>query len=77
MHLTDILLAMGQEASRANSASLGSSLAAYVRRGEIFTRPAPNTFGLVELGHTDEAEAPVLEPPAGFGKLPDEDDIPF
>jgi hypothetical protein len=32
-------------------------LAAYVRRGEIFTRPSPNTFGLLELGHDNEADA--------------------
>ena len=67
--------------------SLASSLAAYVRRGEIFSRPAPNTFGLLELGHLGGEEAE--EPPSGFGKVTTireepkaevgevDDDIPF
>ena len=45
------------------------SLAAYVRKGEIFTRSGPNTFGLIELGHVNENKAnPEHEPPAGFGE---------
>lgn len=48
--------------------SLASSLAAYVRKGEIFTRPAPNTFGLVELGHKTIIEEEA-GPPAGFGQI--------
>lgn len=67
VHITSILDAMGKHANREARASLTSSLAAYVRRGEIFTRPAPNTFGLEELGHLAEAER--REPPAGFGQL--------
>jgi hypothetical protein len=82
VHINDILEALGREATREAKASLTSSLAAYVRRGEIFTRPAPNTFGLAELGHeTTDDEGP--EPPADFGKptpprsLGDDDEIPF
>ncbi len=67
MHLNSLLEAMGKEATREAKASLTSSLAAYVRRGEIFTRPAPSTFGLLELGHDDEAEL-ATEPPAEFGR---------
>jgi hypothetical protein len=67
VHVTTILEAMGKGANREARASLTSSLAAYVRRGEIFTRPAPNTFGLEELGHVAEPEQ--HEPPAGFGQL--------
>ncbi len=79
VHIDDLLEALGKGVTRETRASLTGSLAAYVRRHEIFTRPAPSTFGLVELGHvtTDEEDEPT--PPAGFGKvasLPD-DDMPF
>lgn len=84
VHINEILEALGREATREAKASLTSSLAAYVRRGEIFTRPAPNTFGLAELGHeTVDDETP--EPPAEFGRSPPpspptrdlDEDIPF
>ena len=67
VHISDILSEMGKEMTRENRASLGSSLAAYVRKGEIFTRPAPNKFGLVELGHTEKEEGNG-EPPDDFGQ---------
>lgn len=66
VHIDDILEAMGKEVTRDTKASLAGSLAAYVRKQEIFTRPAPNTYGLVELGHTEIAEEEG-EPPHGFG----------
>jgi hypothetical protein len=83
-HINEILDALGKDVTREAKASLTSSLAAYVRRGEIFSRPAPNTFGLLELGHTADSGKQV-EPPAEFGR-PEErgmrvddldDDIPF
>ena len=67
MHINALTEAIGGDSSREGRISLASSLAAYVRKGEIFTRPAPNTFGLVELGHKtipDEDD----RPPAGFGQ---------
>ena len=67
VHINDLLSAQGKVATRDSRASLTSSLSAYVRRGEIFTRPAPNTFGLIELQHQTEPIQPE-EPPAGFGK---------
>jgi hypothetical protein len=80
MHINKLLEALGKDHSRENVASLGSSLAAYVRRSEIFTRPAPNTFGLAELGHHAPVAEPAsqLEPPSGFGALKGEvEDDPF
>ena len=88
IHINDLIKAMGKEVTRESRASLTSSIAAYVRRGEIFTRPAPNTFGLVELGHKPTAGgAGQQHPPQGFGKLVQppapwtpaemDDDIPF
>ena len=67
VHITQLLQEMGKELTRENRASLASSLAAYVRKGEIFTRPAPNKFGLVELGHTQKEEGDS-EPPDDFGQ---------
>lgn len=80
LHLLDILIAIGKAPNAANRASLGGSLAAYVRKGEIFSRPAPNTFGLLEFPHPVRAEIP-----AGFGKRNEpevdvgdlDDEIPF
>lgn len=86
MHLDDLLGSIGKDANQANKASLGSSLAAYVRENEIFCRTAPNTFGLIELGHQAEPDEEEEEPPAGFGRKPVaaqsfdsdlEDDVPF
>ena len=80
VNISELLAALGRGVTKEGRASLASSLAAYVRKGEIFTRPAPNTFGLIELGHTQE---PLnTEPPAEFGKKSpaDEDldtEIPF
>lgn len=86
VHINELLEAQGKEASRENRASLTSSLSAYVRRGETFTRPAPNTFGLVELAQTTASQGNT--PPEGFGvppkpalslaeELSSDDDIPF
>ena len=69
VHLSALLGALGKEKSRESSASLASSLAAYVRRGEIFTRPAPNTFGLIELGHTTAPNSGEDGLPPGFGTI--------
>lgn len=87
VHINDLLEAVGKEVTRESKASLTSSLAAYVRRGEIFARPAPNTFGLIDLGHHNTDEQEPEEPPSGFGRMsppsppqpspPDDDEVPF
>ena len=68
VHINDILDGLGRELTRESRASLTSSIAAYVRRREIFTRSAPNTFGLLELGHqtSNDSDLPS-EPPDDFG----------
>jgi hypothetical protein len=88
VHISDLMSALDKEPNRENRASLTSSLSAYVRRGEIFTRPAPNTFGLIELGHNSLVDGDD-GPPAGFGSIEygvesppaspaeDDEDIPF
>jgi len=67
LHITDLLKALDRTVDKNNRVSLSGSLSGYVKRGEVFTRPAPNTFGLVELNHVD---MPVDEPPENFGTLP-------
>jgi TolA-binding protein len=69
LHITEILKAIDRPVDKNNRVSLSGSLSGYVKRGEIFTRPAPNTFGLAALNHD---EMPVEEPPEDFGSLPGE-----
>jgi hypothetical protein len=64
MHVTDLLKEMGKDATKSNRTSLSGSLGFYVRQEEIFTRPAPNTFGLREFGDNEADE----ELPEGFGQ---------
>lgn len=81
LHLDDILKALGKNITRESKASLNGSLAAYVRKGEIFSRPKPSTYGLLELevadSHDDYDWSP--EPPDGFGHMgpSSDDDVPF
>ena len=73
MHLSKIVEGIGKEPSKENRLSLGGSLSGYVRKGQIFTRPAPNTFGLVEFGDEDGTK----EPPPEFGAtVAEDDDVP-
>ena len=70
VHVTQLLRELGMEVTRESRAGLSGSLSAYVRRREIFTRPAPNTFGLVELNHHGDRSTPgEPAPPADFGEL--------
>ena len=68
LHINDILKGLGKGDDRASRASLTSALGAYARKGEVFVRTAPNTFGLLEMGHVAGTQA-VDEPPADFGRL--------
>lgn len=83
VHINYILESLGRDATREARTSLTSSIAAYVRRGEIFSRTAPNTYGLLELGHDQEGNPGSPEPPSSFGQLPttsetsDDDEVPF
>ena len=70
LHVSAILETLQKPPTKSARAAISGALGAYVRRGEIFTRPAPNTFGLVELG----THAPDEEPPGDFGL---DDDMAF
>lgn len=69
LHISDILKASGKEMTSKSRAALAGSISAYVRRGEIFTRPRPNTFGLTELSSPSPSspEQSPSRPPATFG----------
>ena len=74
MHVNDLLDALGRELTRMNRSGLSGSMAAYVRRGEIFTRPAPNTFGLVEMSSNGvSAKNGVGEPSSDLDDQPPPD----
>lgn len=65
LHISEILKGLGRELTRVNRAGLGGSISAYVRKGLIFTKEAPNTFGLVEM--TPKKEEGGDDPPPEFG----------
>jgi hypothetical protein len=69
MHVADILKAIGKPTDKKNRVSLGGSLSGYVRRREIFTRPAPNTFGLIERKKSPNGSEEIdgAELPENFG----------
>ena len=58
LHINEILKALGKAVSHDTKASLSGSIGAYVRNKQFFTRPAPNTFGLVELESKTEDDLP-------------------
>jgi len=66
MHINDILSRLGKTIDNQNRVSLVGTLGSYSRKGRIFSRTAPNTFGLLELGHS---ETSVDEIPETFGKM--------
>lgn len=67
MHVIEILAAIGVDNTKANRTSLIGSLGGYVRKRQVFTRPKPNTFGLIGMRVPDTSEEQPL--PASFGKL--------
>jgi hypothetical protein len=75
LHVSEILKALGKPPDKKYRISLGGSLSGYVRKGEVFTRSAPNTFGLIELGSKPSSleDGTEIEQeddlPTSFGKL--------
>lgn len=72
LHINEILRAIGRQADKSNRVALSGNLAAYVRKGEVFSRPFPNTFDLLERARNQSR--PTEEPPEDFGVIPVEDD---
>ena len=65
MHITELLKVLGKPDDNERRAALSGSISAYVRKNHIFTRPAPNTFGLIDF---PLATAKISSgPPPNFG----------
>lgn len=67
MHISEILAAIGVENTKNTRVSLVGSLGSYVRKGQVFSRPGPNIFGLIGMKIQDAAI------PEGFGSLTEAD----
>jgi len=65
MHIAELLKAVGRPVDKNSRAGLAGSIAAYARKGEVFTRTAPNTFGLIGF---------TAHPPENFGLLQESGD---
>jgi len=63
MPIGEILKVLGKPMDKKHRVSLAGTLSGYAKKGRIFTKTAPNTFGLVEFG--------AAEPPTE-DELPDE-----
>lgn len=50
LHVKEILERIGGDTGRNRRSSLASQLGAYARKTEIFTKPGPNVFGLIDYG---------------------------
>jgi hypothetical protein len=68
LHISDILEKLGKPMTVEARSGLSGTLGTYVRRGEIFRRPGPNTFGLINPDQEEEEAVDQLEPPEDFGK---------
>ena len=69
LHITEILEGLGKPLSKSNRVSLSGSLAGYARAHRIFSKPAPNTFGLMEMSEHFRLESSEEEIPPDFGKF--------
>ena len=65
MHISEILVGIGEEDTKVNRMSLSSSLSRYVRNNQVFSRPRPNSFALKES--MDTRVTPIPQLPPGFG----------
>ena len=60
MHIGAIVVAIGKEDSKDNRTNLQSQLNAHAKNGNVFTRPAPGTYGLIEFPTQQEELADIL-----------------
>jgi hypothetical protein len=68
MPILDILKALGKPTDKENRTSLAGTLSGYARGGKVFTKTAPNTFGLLEFG-TVQSGTDGDEIPEDFGSM--------
>jgi hypothetical protein len=65
MPIIEILKGIGQPQDNKHRVSLAGTLSGYAKKGRIFTKTAPNTFGLLEFAQTDTED----EIPEEFGSM--------
>jgi hypothetical protein len=66
--IADILKALGKPLDKEHRTSLAGTLSGYARDGKVFTKTAPNTFGLLEFRPV-QSEANGDEIPEEFGSM--------
>ncbi|MFI5090891.1 MAG: hypothetical protein ACHP7P_12605 [Terriglobales bacterium] len=71
MPIADILKALDKPNDKKHRSSLSGTLSGYARDGKIFTRTAPNTFGLLEFGQQQNEDTEEIddELPEEFGSM--------
>lgn len=76
LHITEILKLLGKPSDKKNRVSIAGTLSSYARNHKIFTKTAPNTFGLIESGTSrnsselmDEDDESLVTIPESFGKM--------
>ncbi len=91
MHISELLRSLSKPDDNDSRAALSGSISSYVRKNQIFTRPAPNTFGLIEFPTVTQRNS---SPPVNFGSempvapeivdhspdewpVPSDEDVPF
>jgi hypothetical protein len=67
--IAEILKAIGKPQDKKNRVSLAGTLSSYVRAGKVFTKTAPNTFGLLEFGSAQPDIGEADDLPEEFGKM--------
>jgi len=67
MPIADILKALGKPQDKKHRVSLAGTLSGYARNGKVFTKTAPNTFGLIEFGAVPTDDGDNL--PEEFGSM--------
>jgi hypothetical protein len=67
MPISEILKMLGKPQDKKHRVSLAGTLSGYARKGRIFTKTAPNTFGLVEFGAVEPETEDEL--PVEFGSM--------
>ena len=61
LYIGPLLIAMGKEDTKAARANLVGSISDRCKNADTFVRTAPNTFGLLELGHRQMMKKPTTE----------------
>ena len=68
--IAELLKALGKQPDKKNRVSLAGTLSSYARKGKVFRKTAPNTFGLIDV------EVAVSLPSQNSIDTKEEEDIP-